>query len=89
MHGILSTFQLSSAVSHAEALASATLHRHLRSFVLHRTTHLHRSIGSAVIAEKTLQMPQTKAIHQRERVHGNGYIAACAHVDPVHLMAVC
>jgi len=62
---------------------------HPRSFVLHRTTFFRRSIGSAVMPEKALQMPQPKAIHRREQVHGNGYIAAHAGVGQAHLMAVC
>jgi len=89
MHNILSTFQLSSAVSRTDALASRTLHRHPRSFVLHRTTQFHRSIGSAVIAGKPLQIPQTKGIHQHERVHGNVYMASHPSADQAHLMAVC
>ncbi|WP_303636980.1 hypothetical protein [Stenotrophomonas tuberculopleuritidis] len=65
------------------------LRLHPRSSVLHRTTSFHGLIGSAVIAEKPLQMPQAKAIHQREHFHGNGYISACAGVEQARLMAVC
>jgi len=89
MHDIPWAFRLSSAVNHINALACCTLRLHPRSSVLHRTTRFHRSIGSAVMAEKPLQMLQPKAIHPREHVHGNGYIVACAHVAEAHLMAVC
>ncbi|WP_204324062.1 hypothetical protein [Stenotrophomonas maltophilia] len=80
---------LSSAVSAQQLLRSTTAQRHPRSFVLHRTTQFHRSIGSAVIAGKPLQIPQTKGIHQHERVHGNVYMTTHPSADQVHLMAVC
>ncbi|WP_159093634.1 MULTISPECIES: hypothetical protein [Stenotrophomonas] len=89
MHDILRALRLSSAVNRTNTLAPSSLHLHPRSSVLHRTTRFHRSIGSAVMAEKPLQMLQPKAIHPREHFHGNGYIATCAHVAEAHLMAVC
>jgi len=89
MHDIRCVFHLSSAVSTQQLLRSACAQQHPRSFVLHRTTQFHRSIGSAVIAGKPLQIPPTKGIHQPERIHGNVYMATHPSADQVHLMAVC
>ncbi|HYQ25490.1 hypothetical protein [Stenotrophomonas sp.] len=89
MRDIRFPFCLSSAVSPSRMLPSSTARRHLRSFVLHRTTLFRISIGSAVMAEKSLEMPKAKAIHQRDRVHGNVYMTPHARIDPAHLMAVC
>jgi len=89
MHDIRCVLHLSSAVSTQRLLRSTAAQQHPRSFVLHRTTQFHRSIGSAVIAGKPLQIPETKGIHQPERIHGNVYMATRPSADQVHLMAVC
>jgi len=89
MHDIRWLLSLSSAVSAQQLLRPTTAHWYPRSFVLHRTTHFQRSIGSAVIPAKPLKIPQTKGIHQHERIHGNVYMTTHPRADQVHLMAVC